>query len=69
MRSRNRRAAGARNSLTTSDEGENKLAPMGRHPAALNYGDCFVYALARQTGEPLLSKGNDFPRTDIGMIR
>ena len=41
----------------------------GRHPAALNYGDCFVYALARQTGEPLLSKGNDFPRTDVGMIR
>ena len=41
----------------------------GRHPAALNYGDCFVYALARQTGEPLLSKGNDFPRTDVGTIR
>lgn len=41
----------------------------GRHPAALNYGDCFVYALARQTGEPLLSKGNDFPRTDVGTVR
>lgn len=37
----------------------------GRHPAALNFGDCFSYALARQTGEPLLFVGNDFSRTDI----
>lgn len=37
----------------------------GRHPAALNYGDCFAYALAATMGEPLLFKGNDFPRTDI----
>ena len=37
----------------------------GRHPAALNFGDCFVYALAKATGEPLLFKGNDFKRTDI----
>jgi ribonuclease VapC len=37
----------------------------GRHPAALNFGDCFAYALAKQTGEPLLYKGNDFRRTDI----
>lgn len=35
------------------------------HPAGLNYGDCFSYALAKQTGEPLLFKGNDFTRTDI----
>jgi ribonuclease VapC len=35
------------------------------HPAALNFGDCFAYALARQTGEPLLFKGNDFGWTDI----
>jgi ribonuclease VapC len=35
------------------------------HPAALNFGDCFVYALAKATGEPLLFKGNDFTRTDI----
>jgi ribonuclease VapC len=37
----------------------------GRHPAALNIGDCFVYALARATGETLLFKGGDFARTDI----
>ena len=37
----------------------------GRHPAALNLGDCFAYALAKATGEPLLYKGADFPRTDI----
>jgi ribonuclease VapC len=37
----------------------------GNHPAALNYGDCFAYALAKQTGEPLLFKGNDFAQTDI----
>jgi len=37
----------------------------GRHPAGLNYGDCFAYALASQLAEPLLCKGNDFPKTDI----
>jgi len=37
----------------------------GRHPAALNMGDCFAYACARQSDAPLLCKGNDFPRTDI----
>jgi ribonuclease VapC len=37
----------------------------GRHPAGLNYGDCFSYALARTTGAPLLFKGDDFSRTDI----
>ena len=37
----------------------------GRHPAKLNYGDCFAYALAQITGEPLLFKGNDFGQTDI----
>jgi ribonuclease VapC len=37
----------------------------GRHPAGLNYGDCFSYALAALTGEPLLYKGNDFSQTDI----
>jgi ribonuclease VapC len=35
------------------------------HPANLNFGDCFAYALARVTGEPLLFKGNDFGHTDI----
>lgn len=37
----------------------------GRHPAGLNYGDCFSYALAKASGEPLLFKGNDFKKTDI----
>lgn len=37
----------------------------GRHQAALNFGDCFAYALARATGEPLLLKGNGFSDTDI----
>ena len=35
------------------------------HPARLNFGDCFAYALARATGEPLLFKGDDFVHTDI----
>lgn len=35
------------------------------HPAGLNFGDCFAYALARATGEPLLFKGDDFSRTDV----
>ncbi|MBB4186567.1 type II toxin-antitoxin system VapC family toxin [Sinorhizobium terangae] len=37
----------------------------GRHPAGLNYGDCFSYALAKTRNEPLLFKGDDFSRTDI----
>ena len=37
----------------------------GRHPAALNYGDCFAYALAMQRNQPLLFKGDDFGRTDV----
>ena len=37
----------------------------GNHPAALNFGDCFAYALAITTGEPLLFKGNDFAQTDV----
>lgn len=36
----------------------------GRHPAGLNFGDCFSYALARVLGEPLLFNGTDFARTD-----
>lgn len=37
----------------------------GRHPAALNMGDCFAYACARRHNLPLLAKGDDFNRTDI----
>lgn len=37
----------------------------GRHPAALNYGDCFAYGLAKTRGMPLLAIGGDFAKTDI----
>lgn len=37
----------------------------GRHPAGLNFGDCFAYALAMAYGEPLLFKGDDFAKTDV----
>jgi ribonuclease VapC len=37
----------------------------GVHPARLNFGDCFAYALAKDTGEPLLFKGEDFGKTDV----
>jgi ribonuclease VapC len=37
----------------------------GNHAARLNFGDCFAYALAKATGEPLLYKGNDFAQTDL----
>jgi ribonuclease VapC len=40
----------------------------GRHPARLNLGDCFAYALARETGEPLLCKGDDFAATDLALV-
>lgn len=39
-----------------------------RHPAALNYGDCFAVALALQTGEPLLFKGADFAHPDVAEV-
>ena len=39
----------------------------GRHPAALNFGDCAAYALAKQRGEPLLCKGGDFAATDLAL--
>ena len=37
----------------------------GRHPAGLNFGDCFSYALAKSVDEPLLYKGTDFSNTDV----
>ncbi len=37
----------------------------GRHPAGLNFGDCFAYALAIRRGDALLFKGNDFSQTDV----
>lgn len=42
-----------------------RLFGRGQHPARLNFGDCFAYALARAEGYPLLFKGSDFVHTDI----
>ncbi len=41
----------------------------GIHPAGLNFGDCFPYALAKVTGERLLYQGNDFGQTDVALMR
>ncbi|MDR1188247.1 MAG: type II toxin-antitoxin system VapC family toxin [Bifidobacteriaceae bacterium] len=41
----------------------------GRHPAALNYGDCMSYALSKRLGLPLLYKGSDFAQTDVAAAR
>ncbi len=41
----------------------------GRHPAGLNYGDCFTYALAERTGYPVLCTGDDFAATDVTVVR
>ena len=64
--------AKAQVSLVPVDEEQADLArrafrkyAKGRHPAGLNFGDCFSYALARALEEPLLFKGNDFAQTDI----
>ncbi|MGQ0433768.1 MAG: type II toxin-antitoxin system VapC family toxin [Microthrixaceae bacterium] len=40
----------------------------GRHPAALNLGDCFTYGLAVATDHPVLCVGDDFARTDVGVV-
>lgn len=41
----------------------------GRHAAGLNFGDCFSYAVAKASGEPLLAKGADFARTDLAICK
>lgn len=41
----------------------------GRHPAALNFGDCFTYALAEKSGHPVLCTGDDFAATGIPVLR
>ena len=41
----------------------------GRHRAALNFGDCFTYALAKASSEPILAKGQDFTLTDVEIYR
>lgn len=45
-----------------------RLFGKGRHPAKLNIGDCCSYALSAHSGEPLLFKGDDFSKTDIGIV-
>lgn len=40
----------------------------GNHPAALNFGDCCVYALAKATGGAILCKGQDFSKTDVKLV-
>ena len=45
-----------------------RLYGKGRRPAGLNFGDCFAYALATASGEPLLFTGEDFRRTDIAAV-
>ncbi len=59
-------------SLVSVDEDQANLARRafreygkGRHPAGLNYGDCFSYALSTALNEPLLFKGGDFSQTDV----
>lgn len=46
-------------------EAWSRYGKLSRHPAKLNFGDCFAYALAKVLDEPLLFKGNDFIHTDI----
>ena len=64
-------AAGVRSVSITSKEGDTALAAFARygkgrgHPAQLNLGDCFAYAVARNYRTPLLFKGDDFSKTDI----
>jgi ribonuclease VapC len=41
----------------------------GRHPAGLNFGNCFTYALAERTGHPVLCTGDDFAATDLTVVR
>ncbi len=45
-----------------------KFFGRGRHAAALNFGDCMTYALAKERNDRLLYKGNDFLKTDLGDI-
>jgi ribonuclease VapC len=61
--------------LTSFDEAQFELGlrawrkfGKGRHPASLNLGDCFTYALAKVTGYPILCVGNDFARSDLAVL-
>lgn len=65
------READVRVELVTAEQaaiGRQAYRDFGRgsgHPAQLNFGDCFAYALAKELAEPLLFKGNDFGHTDV----
>jgi len=68
--------AGALISIVAVDEEQAKLARdafmrfgKGRHKAALNFGDCMTYALAKREDMPVLCKGTDFAATDIEIVR
>jgi ribonuclease VapC len=70
-----RRFAGPGLSVVSFDEAMADLARegfrrygKGRHPAALNFGDCFAYALAKALDAPLLFKGTDFGKTDVTLL-
>ncbi|MHB8274911.1 MAG: type II toxin-antitoxin system VapC family toxin [Dermatophilaceae bacterium] len=61
--------------LTSFDEAQFELGlrawrkfGKGRHPASLNFGDCFTYALAKVTGYPILCVGNGFAQTDLAIL-
>lgn len=61
--------------LTAFDEAQFQLGlrawrkfGKGRHPASLNFGDCFTYALAKVTGYPILCVGNDFAQADLAIL-
>ena len=61
--------------LVKFDENQLKMARYafehygkGRHPASLNFGDCFAYSLSKTSGQPLLFKGNDFTQTDVTAV-
>ena len=61
--------------LTAFDEAQFQLGlrawrkfGMGRHPASLNFGDCFTYALAKVTGYSILCVGNDFAQADLAVL-
>ena len=53
---------------TLAREAHQRFGRGSGHPARLNMGDCFSYALARALGEPLLFKGDDFRQTDIELM-
>ena len=54
--------------LSAAIEAHRRFGKGSGHQARLNFGDCFAYALAKESGEPLLFKGDDFARTDVEAV-